>query len=86
MVKMTFEETELDVGKFEVNKEYRIKFDSKEYGHTTIHRALITSVDIKSNTIEFEPLIEIEKQEEFKPKGFSFTISDANGNTVLKVD
>jgi len=86
MVKMTFEETELDVSKFEVNKEYRIEFDSKEYGHTTIHRAFIKSVDIESNTIEFEPLIEIRKQEEFKPKGFSFTMSDADGNQVLKVD
>jgi len=85
MVTITLEETELDISKFEVNKEYRIEFDSKKYGHTTINRALIKSVDIESNTIEFEPLAEIKKQEEF-PKGFSFTINDVEGNTVLKVD
>ena len=85
MAKLTFEETELDVGKFEVNKEYKIEFDSKEYGHTTINRALIKSVDIESNTIEFEPLIEIKKQEEFEQKGFLFTIDDIEGNTVLKI-
>jgi len=85
MIKLTFEETELDVGKFEVNKEYKIEFDSKEYGHTTINRALIKSVDIESNTIEFEPLIEIKKQEEFEQKGFLFTIDDIEGNTVLKI-
>jgi len=87
MAKLTFEETELDVGKFEVNKEYKIEFDSKEYGHTTINRALIKSVDIESNTIEFEPLAEIKKQEvESMSKGFLFTASDTKGNTVLKVD
>jgi len=87
VVKLTFEETELDVSKFEVGKEYRIEFDSKEYGHTTIHRAFIKSVDIKSNTIEFEPLAEIKKQEvESMPKGFSFTVRDAKGSTILKVD
>jgi len=86
MVKLTFEEIELDVSKFEVNKEYKIEFDSKEYGHTTINRALIKSVDIESNTIEFEPLIEIKKQEEIKSNGFSFTIEDTEGNTVLKVN
>jgi len=87
MVKLTFEEIELDVSKFEVNKEYKIEFDSKEYGHTTINRALIKSVDIESNTIEFEPLIEIKKQEvESIPKGFLFTTEDTEGNTVLKVN
>ena len=85
MIKLTFKETELDVGKFEVDKEYQIEFDSKEYGHTIINRALIKSVDIESNTIEFEPLIEIKKQEEFEQKGFLFTIDDIEGNTVLKI-
>jgi len=86
MTKITFKETELDVSKFEVNKEYRIEFDSKEYGHTTIHRALITSVDIESNSINFEPLPEIKKQKESKSGWFSFAMIDAEGNTVLKVD
>jgi len=85
MIKLTFEQTELDIGKFEVNKEYKIEFDSKEYGHTAINRALIKSVDIESNTIEFEPLAEIKKQEGFKQKGFLFTIDDIEGNTVLKI-
>jgi len=86
MIKMTFKKTELDVSKFETNKEYRIEFNSKEYGHTTINRAFVKSVDIESNTIEFEPLAEIKKPEEIQSKGFSFTIDDAKGNTLLKVN
>jgi len=85
MVSMTFEKAELDVSKFEANREYRIEFNSKEYGHTIIHKAFVKSVDIESNTIEFEPLPENKKQEEFNG-GFSFTINDLEGNTVLKVD
>jgi len=83
---MTFKKSELDVSKFEINKEYRIEFDSKEYGHTTINRAFIKSVDIESNTIGFETLAEIKKQDEFKSGWFSFTMNDSEGNTVLKVD
>jgi len=83
---MTFDKEELDISKFETNKEYRIEFDSKEYGHTIINRAFIKSVDIESNTIQFEPLAEVKKQEELKSGGFLFTINDLDGNTVLKVD
>jgi len=86
MVTMTFEKTDLDVSKFEENKEYRIEFDSKEYGHTTINRAFVKTIDVESNTICFEPLAEIKKQEEFKSGWFSFAMIDAKGNTVLKVD
>ena len=85
-MKMTFDKIELDVSKLEVNKEYRIEFDSKEFGHTTINRAFIKSVDVESNTLKFEPLAEIKEQEELNSGGFSFTINDIEGNTVLKVD
>jgi len=83
---MTFDKEELDISKFETNKEYRIEFDSKEYGHTIINRAFIKDVDVGSNTIKFEPLAEVKKQEELKSGWFSFTMNDSEGNTVLKVD
>ena len=83
---ITFEKSDINVSKFEENKEYRIEFDSKEFGHTTINRAFVKSVDIELNSIEFEPLVEIKKQEEFKSGWFSFTMNDTEGNTVLKID
>lgn len=59
MLRLTFEETNFDVSKLEVGKEYKLEMDSKEYGYISVSRALVTKIDIESNTIEFKSLREV---------------------------
>jgi len=78
-MKLILEETDLDISKFEVNKEYRLEADTKKYGHITINRTLVTKVDTESNIIEFEPLVDSKQQVNVKSKYCKFTMTDKDG-------
>jgi hypothetical protein len=88
MPKLKFNDNNIDLNCFKVGKVYKLEMKGLYNGQETeinVPKALITSIDLEENSIEYEPLINKEEIDSSKQEklGYSFEIKNRETSEVL---